>query len=73
MTKAIIVEETTEAPVEKTSFLEKFTTRTKLIAAGVGVGAIAIAAAVVFAVKRQDEEDFEDEFPDSSDSDAATV
>lgn len=47
------------------NFIKKHTpskTQLKAGAVGFGLGAIAVIAAVPFAFKRQDEEDFDDEF-----------
>ena len=64
-------ENTIETPETKTSkvrnFIKKITpskTQLKAAAVGFGLGAIAVIAAVPFALKRQDEADFDDEFAD---------
>ena len=49
------------------NFIKKHTpskTQLKAAAVGFGLGAIAVIAAVPFALKRQDEADFDDEFAD---------
>ena len=59
----IIIE--TQKPHKVRNFIKKHTpskTQLKAAAVGFGVGIIAAAAAVPFALKRQDEEDFDDEF-----------
>lgn len=59
-TPTIVVENATvvEPVVSK---LKKFIPTTKTLLIGAGVAAITIAGAVWFAVKRQDEDDFESE------------
>ena len=60
----IIIEETPKTNKVR-NFIKKHTpskTQLKAAAVGAGVALTGAAAAVVFALKRQDEEDFDDEF-----------
>lgn len=68
----IVVEESTVETPEKVPFFKKILNDPKKLAIGAGAALALVAGAVWFAVKRSDEEDFEDEFPSELDSDSST-
>lgn len=60
MTETIVITESTEIEPKPGRF-SKFIPTTKTLLIGAGVAAITVAGAIWFAVKRQDEDDFESE------------
>ena len=59
----IVEENAAEETAPKENFISKIRKNPKRVFIGLGVAAAAVAGAIVFAVRRQDESDFEDEFP----------
>lgn len=60
----IVPEEITEV-APKENFVKKALRHPKKLAVGAGIALALVAGAVLFAVKRMDEEDFEDEFSEA--------
>lgn len=71
MTETIVITESTEIEPTPGRF-SKFIPTTKTLLIGAGVAAVTIAGAIWFAVKRQDEDDFEDELAKFDSEDAET-
>lgn len=61
----IVVAEITEV-APKENFVKKLITEPKKLAVAAGVALALVAGVIVFAVKRMDEDDFDDEFPTDS-------